>query len=222
MSGPLNPDLRLSALAATVRDLRNKGYEVIDAQQVMTEHNEKGGYAVTEKDVIRRVCSIMKELHKVYPDQCIHLVSEYYVIEMPSFKKVAGYRLPPKTQWELDALVEAVKCLAIFQKGVGLRFPKEGKLDWLFRVNEAWHILATIPKLVSRIHKISVGASKKLIPERESMNHIVGAVLSIPKAIDNPEMLPKELRQAKLSVEDSIRASWEKNFNKDQQGKWRL
>lgn len=217
----LDESIPLTPLANTVRVLRNLGYTVMNSTLIMECHNDRGGYSLTEEDVIKRICQVQRELCLAFPKVMIHLITAYYMLHMPSFAHAARYRIPPKRKWEDEALVEACKCLGVkWHKAIGVRYPTMHN-DWLFRVTLSWNFLTTWPKMSSLLHKTSEGAAQKLIPEQEAMNHLVQGILSIPPAISNPVGLPKPILEAKRALEDSIKLEWEKNFNKSQEGKTR-
>lgn len=164
------------------------------------------------------------EVEKAYPLISMHPFSSYYEKERPEFKakEVALCRIPPQSKWEDDLVAEAILCLAMGKKTMGIRFPENGKLDFLFRVWRQNVNNSAMGKLFYSAHKTAIGYVNGLIPKREALHIMVGALVAIREGIDSYPKLAPELKQIEAKVHDIYSGEWEKNFMKAQKGKWRM
>jgi hypothetical protein len=217
----LDTKIELTPLANTVRELRNEGYDVISVVMIAEKHMANG-YKIDERTVLKRMCGLHKELRVAYPKVSTQLMSRLYIINFPNMKRFNCFRLPPKSDREIEAVNYAKLCLAIGCKAYAIRFVID-KNDFLCRVWED-HFLSRVATglLVSRVRSTAQAAENRHIPAREAAINIVGAAIAIAPAIDGSPQLPADVKEIKKLAAETFTGKWEKNFNKSRKGAWTL
>lgn len=199
-----------------VEEFINQKWEFASAKMIA----EKGPGWMTETYVLVRLKEAQKELRHRYPKLSTHLVTEHYIDTVPDMRQFYGRKVPPVTKKDTQAFIVAKVCLAIGQKGYGIRFVPN-KDDYLCRAWEFFFLSGPACGLMrKRVRSTTQAVENKQIPAHQAMPILVKAALMVPQGINGPKNLPKDLKDIKKSAEVAFKEAWEKNFNRRQDGKW--
>ena len=192
----------------------DKNWEFASAAMIAEVHPDKW---VTETYVRVRMRPLHSKVRKARPKLSTHLVTDYYVETVPDVRRFFNCQVPPVTERDKLAFDIARLCLAIGNKGCGIRFVPN-KLDYFCRANEFFWLTPACGLMKSRVRSVTQAVENKQISQKQAMPQLVKAALMFPEGIKGT--LPPPVKEIKKAATNAIQSFWEANFNKKPKGTW--
>ena len=197
----------------------DKKQEFASVVMIADECNDKW---VTEAYVQVRLLEIHREIRKRLPRLSTHLITTYYLANMPDTRRFYGCKIPAESNRDHVAAAEAKRCLAVGNKGVGIRFvPKRS--DYFCLYYEKHNLSDKAYGLMKkRARSTTQAVENKQITPRQAAPMLIKAAMSVPAGINGPKNLPREVKEVRDLAVQALTGPMEKTFNKPRKGSWRL